>query len=115
MDIGSIMGIVGMFSDVNAKFDVQSVNPDNILTRLLSLPVTAWRYKDADLDGHASHIGPMAQDFHAAFGLGASDKQIAMVDANGVLLAAVQALHHQILEQRADILELRARLANLEE
>lgn len=115
MDMSSIMGIVGMFSDVDAKFDIQSINPEEILQRVLSLPVQSWRYKDPDLDHNAPHIGPMAQDFHAAFGLGASDKRIAMVDANGVLLAAVQALHHQILEQRADILELRARLANLEE
>jgi len=37
------------------------------------------------------HLGPVAQDFHAAFGLGADDKHIATVDADGVALAPSRA------------------------
>jgi molecular chaperone GrpE (heat shock protein) len=63
----------------------------------------------------------MAQDFHAAFGLGTDDKHIATVDADGVALAAIQALNQKVEEQRqelrrnqADITELRRELAELE-
>lgn len=107
MDIGSIMGIVGMFSDVNAKMDIQPIDPQDILRRVVELPVTTWRYKDTTLDEGSHHIGPMAQDFHKAFGFGGNDRMITAVDANGVLLAAIKALH-------AEVVELRARLAKLE-
>ena len=54
------------------------------------MPITSWAYKT---DCNTRHIGPMAQDFHKAFGLGGSDKSIATVDADGVALAAIQGLH----------------------
>jgi DNA-binding transcriptional MerR regulator len=38
----------------------------------------------------------MAQDFHAAFGLGTDDKHIATVDADGVALAAIQGLNEKV-------------------
>jgi molecular chaperone GrpE (heat shock protein) len=63
----------------------------------------------------------MGQDFHAAFGLGTDDKHIATVDADGVALAAIQALNQKVEEQRqelrrkqADITELRRDLAELD-
>jgi hypothetical protein len=48
----------------------------------------------------------VAQDFHAAFGLGSDDKFIATVDADGVALAAIQALHRQLEEKENDIRHL---------
>ena len=36
------------------------------------------------------HIGPMAQDFHAVFGVGADEKAIATLDESGVVLAAIR-------------------------
>ena len=66
-------------------------------------------------------MGPMAQDFHAAFGLGVSDKLIDTIDPDGVALAAIQGLHAlveekdaEIAENRAEIEELRERLERLE-
>jgi hypothetical protein len=52
-------------------------------------------------------MGPMAQDFREAFDLGASETTIAVVDAQGVTMAAVQALYRRVreLERRQDILE----------
>jgi TATA-binding protein-associated factor Taf7 len=57
--------------------------------------VTEWNYKD---EGAArKHIGPMAQDFHTAFGLnGADDKHISVVDEGGVALAAIQGLDQKV-------------------
>ncbi|MGW0024254.1 hypothetical protein [Rhodococcus sp. NPDC003383] len=70
--------------------------------RLSELPLSVWTY---GFD-HSSvrHLGPMAQDFAAAFGLGHSNRRIALVDANGVCMAAIQALYRRvvILEEALD-------------
>lgn len=59
-------------------------------------------------------MGPMAQDFQAAFDVGATDKAIFQVDADGVVLASVQALHGELEAVKAENAELRERLAKLE-
>ena len=63
-------------------------------TRLPTLPITEWRYRNET--SAARHIGPMAQDFRAAFGLGDSDTSIGLIDANGVALAAIQGLNAKL-------------------
>jgi len=66
-------------SDRNAKEAFTAINPRTVLEKVSALPITEWKYK-AEADG-SKHLGPMAQDFHAAFGLnGADDKHIATVD-----------------------------------
>ena len=67
------------------------------------------------------HIGPVAQDFHAAFGLGDSDRAIGTVDESGVALAAIQGLNQKLeatektmREKDAEIQALQARLERLE-
>lgn len=77
-----------------------------ILERLASLPVYGWRYRD-EPEG-VRHLGPMAQDFMAAFGLGDDDRRIMCVDANGVLVVAVQALVRRIAALEARIAALEA-------
>ena len=51
------------------------------------MSIARWNFKG---DANTTHLGPMAQDFHAVFGLGGDDKDIATVDADGVALAAIQ-------------------------
>ena len=80
-----------------------------VLQRLVSLPVYGWRYRD-EPEG-VRHLGPMAQEFMAAFGLGDDDRKIMCVDANGVLVVAVQALVRRIVELEARISALEARPA----
>jgi hypothetical protein len=53
----------------------------------------------------------MAQDFHAAFGLGTDERHIATVDADGVALAAIQGLNQKLEATRAENAELRQELA----
>lgn len=65
-----------------------------ILAAVRALPVSSWRYDHEE--GSPLHIGPMAQDFHAAFGLGGSDREIAVVDLCGVLMVAVQQLSYEV-------------------
>ncbi|MFE5884362.1 tail fiber domain-containing protein [Streptomyces hydrogenans] len=64
-----------------------------ILRLLDGLPVSEWRY---DWDPEALHIGPMAQDWRAAFGYGRRETAIDVVDAQGVLIAAVQELSRRV-------------------
>ena len=54
----------------------------DLLSRVARLPISKWSYKVED--GSVRHIGPMAQDFAAAFGLGSDDRSIGTVDADGV-------------------------------
>ena len=56
----------------------------------------------------------MAQDFAAAFNVGASDKFIFQVDADGVSLAAIQALDAKVDALEAENAQLRATLRELE-
>ncbi len=72
------------------------------------------RYRGSD-DPQVCHVGPTAQDFMAAFGLGASERHIGTVDADGVVLAAIQGLYQVVQEKDAKIEALEARLSMLEE
>ena len=102
-------------SDRNGKENITPIEPASILEKVLALPLTTWNYK---IDATTRHLGPMAQDFHAAFGVGPDDKHIATVDADGVALAAIQGLHQKLtreLEQRdAENALLKERLDRLE-
>lgn len=81
------------------------VSSNDVLERLAELPISVWSY---GFDHRTiRHLGPMAQDFAAAFGLGATDRRICAVDANGVALAAIQALHRRLVETEIALEELR--------
>lgn len=100
-------------SDRNAKEAFTPIQPRQVLAKVASLPITQWQYK-AETNG-AWHLGPMAQDFYAAFGLGESDKSIGSIDANGVGLAAIQGLSQLEQEKDLQIRQLQARTQELEQ
>ncbi len=90
-----------------------ALNGYEVLDEVLRLPVGTWRYLwDPP---HVRHLGPMAQDWHAAFGLGADNVTISATDTNGVALVCVQALHRHIDDLRTQITVLQDRIARLEE
>ena len=106
-------------SDRNAKENLAPVNSQAILEKVASVPIDTWNYKTQDKS--IRHIGPMAQDFYAAFNVGEDDKRISTVDADGVALAAIQGLYQEIRErdarieaQQKSIDELQKRLSALE-
>ena len=103
-------------SDRNAKEKFAAIDVGNILKRVADLPISTWNFKQ---DANTRHIGPMAQDFKAAFEVGTDEKHIATVDAEGVALAAIQGLNQkleQALQQKeAEIGELKHRNQLLEE
>jgi hypothetical protein len=91
-------------SDRAGKDDIAAVDGDDVLAKVAAMPMWTWRYKDEAES--IRHLGPMAQDFHAAFGLGDSDRHIASIDADGVALAAVQGLVRKIKAQEVRIASL---------
>jgi hypothetical protein len=113
-------------SDANAKENFRDVDGEELLWRLAGVPVREWNYRSQSAG--IRHIGPTAQDFRAAFGLGDFPLRINTIDASGVALGGVRALEartrglpertaaldteNQAL--RAEMAALRERLARLE-
>ena len=97
-------------SDRNLKTNIEPVDPTDTLQRVLSLPVSTWAFRD---EVNTRHVGPMAQDFRAAFGLGNDDKTIGPRDANGVALAAIQGLNQKLEEKNAALAKQVAELTAL--
>lgn len=84
----------------------EPVDGFEVLEKVAALPISTWNYK-AD-PPTVRHLGPMAQDFMAAFGLGDDDTVINMVDANGVVMVAIQALHRKVKALEAEVARLSA-------
>ncbi len=95
-----LAGVLTEGSDINSKTAITDIDAQEILSLVTALPVTKWEYKDAR--GEA-HIGPMAQDFYAAFGLGNSETGISTIDTSGVALAAIQALNEKLINQNKSL------------
>lgn len=93
-------------SDVNRKHRFEQISNEEILEKLRKLQVTRWSYKtEAE---NIRHIGPMAQDFYAAFGLGSDNRGIGTVDADGVALAGIKALEERTRNLAAELENLKA-------
>ena len=94
-----------------AKDKFKSVNPLDVLTKLVNIPIQSWVYTNSP---SVRHLGPVVQDFSAAFGLGEDDQHIATVDADGVALAGIQGLNQLIQEKDAKIKDLEKRMEVME-
>lgn len=99
-------------SDRNRKENFLALDGEDVLARLRGVPVTTWNYLSQDRS--IRHMGPMAQDLYAAFGLGENELMINSIDIDGVNLAAVQALTARTDALQAENAELRARIERLE-
>lgn len=95
------------------KQNIVLVQEQDVLQKVMSIPVSRWKYTGTE----EYHIGPMAQDFYAAFRVGLDDESISTIDPSGVALACVQALKKEndalkntvdILMKRLDALERNA-------
>ncbi|TAK61158.1 MAG: hypothetical protein EPO24_06000 [Bacteroidetes bacterium] len=91
-------------SDKNKKENFVPVDGRLLLERLASLPISIWNYKGEN--NNVKHIGPMAQDFRAAFGLGNDDRSISTIDPAGIALATIQELNKQNQSLQARVEEL---------
>jgi hypothetical protein len=88
-------------SDRDLKENLVIINSQVMLEKLVSVPVSEWNFKRQD----TRHIGPMAQDFYAAFGVGKDDKHLNPTDTAGVTIAAIQGLYQQVQDQNARMKE----------
>jgi len=108
----TINGTLAQGSDRNMKTAFEPVDAGAVLEQVTKLPVMKWAYTN---DASVRHLGPMAQDFHAAFGVGEDDKHIANIDEGGVALAAIQGLNQKLEQKETEITELKQRLEKLEQ
>lgn len=106
---------VMLTSDRNSKAGFEPVDTRDLLDKLVSLPITRWHYTN---DTATPHVGPVAQDFSSAFGVGSDDKHISVVDEGGVALAAIQGLNRKLEDElhrlNSENEELRAQNESLE-
>jgi hypothetical protein len=86
-------------SDVNSKQLFRDLDGETVLSKLAAIPIREWSYKAQD--AAIRHVGPTAQDFHAAFGLGEDPLGISTIDADGIALRAIQALEARTGKQIA--------------
>jgi hypothetical protein len=98
-------------SDRNLKRNFSAVSGISILEKIAAMPITTWNYRAQDES--IRHIGPMAQDFYAAFGVGEDDKHISTVDADGVALAAIKELYSRNRVLEAEVAELQRLVSEL--
>jgi len=102
-------------SDRNLKHLLRTEDGESVLEKIALMPIPSWTYKAQDTS--IRHLGPMAQDFYAAFGLGQSDLTITTSDISGINMLAIQALEtrtRDLDETRAELAQTRQRLASLE-
>jgi len=95
-------------SDRGLKANFAQVDRRQLLSRVLALPISTWNYKTQAES--IRHIGPMAQDFYAAFHIGEDDKHITTIDEGGVALAAIQGLYEIVKEKDEQIAVLQQQI-----
>ena len=109
---GAYLSIGGTWTNSSArasKTGFAAVNPLSILDKVVRMPITTWIYRNSQAEG--LHMGPVAEDFKASFGLAGDGKSIGTVDADGVALAAIQGLNQKLEVENA---ALKARLDAIE-
>jgi len=105
-------GAWSSLSDRNMKNDIVPLDDATVLAKVASLPVSEWSYNS---ERGVRHVGPMAQDFYAAFRVGEDDRHITSIDEDGVALAAIKALHAENASLHAENAALHAETASLKE
>ena len=101
-------------SDRNLKENLVPVAADDVLARLAKLPVYRWNYRSEP--DSLTHIGPTAQDFEAAFGLGGDGRSISTIDPSGIAMAAIQELNRRteaLNETKAEVARLKEQMEAL--
>ena len=104
-------GTVTGNSDQNNKENITPIDHHSILDKIANLPISEWQYRGEEV----RHIGPMAQDFYAAFQVGSGETSISMVDADGIALAAIKALKEENEALKTQLIELTKRIQALEQ
>ena len=83
------------------KENYLTVDGEDVLARVRALPITTWSMIGGDRS--VRHLGPVAEDFYHAFGLGIGETTIGLGDIDGVSLAGVKALEARTAALRAEV------------
>ncbi|MBK7145497.1 MAG: tail fiber domain-containing protein [Xanthomonadales bacterium] len=94
-------------SDRASKTGFEPIDASDVLTRVTQLPLSQWSYRN---EPSVRHLGPVAQDFRAAFGLGEDERTISTVDSAGVALAAIQGLNAKLEAEKAALADRLSRV-----
>lgn len=105
-------GTWAMLSDRAAKTKMAALDDAGVLAKVAALPVSEWSYTS---EPGVRHVGPMAQDFYAAFRVGEDDRHITSIDEDGVALSAIKALHAENRTLHAENRDLHAENEGLRE
>lgn len=95
--LGSVLGALGSvagFAFPSSKEIKTDKKPVDALGAVRKMPVEQWRYKDGHADG-GTHIGPYAEDFAKATGVG-DGKSIDAISAVGVTMGAIRQLADKV-------------------
>jgi hypothetical protein len=104
----------GVFNCTSSRFTKENffdVKGSDILSKLRAVPVTSWNYIDEGKT--VRHIGPMAEDFFAQFGLGTGNTSIGVQDLAGVSIAAVKELDTQLQQKNEEVKQLQDEVKQL--
>ncbi len=114
VDVNGTLTVNGTFNNLSSRTQkhlLPGMGLDAVLDAVSRLPLYTWAYKH---ENGVRHFGPLAEDFHARFGLGTDERHISPSDVAGVALAATQALTEVVASKEREISDLKARLGRLE-
>lgn len=111
-DIPGNSGVMSCASSRTLKEHFLAVGDEDVLARIRRTPVTTWSYIGEE--GNVRHMGPMAEDFYAAFGLGPNNTTIGHLDISGVTFAGVKALEERTAKLQQDVADRDRRISDLE-
>lgn len=111
VEVAAGSGSWSSVSDRAKKENFADIDPVMVLQKVAAMPIQTWNYKTQDPS--IRHIGPTAQDFRAAFGLGENDTTINTIDADGAALAAIKGLHALLQQQGETIEQLKKEIERL--
>ncbi|HSU15784.1 tail fiber domain-containing protein [Longimicrobium sp.] len=97
-------GVFSCSSSRTLKDHFGVVDGEELLERIRGVPVGTWSYIAEG--AQVRHMGPFAEDFRAAFGLGTDNRAIGLLDIDGVNFAAVKALEARTAELRVKAAEV---------
>lgn len=105
-------GAWSTLSDKSKKDNFRDLDGEEVLFKIAQIPVRSWNYKSQDPS--IRHIGPVAQDFYEAFGVGESNLRISTVDIDGVNMLAIKALEKRTRMLSQENEQLKEMIQNLQ-
>jgi len=110
-DLPAGSGTFSCSSSRAIKENFGAVSGEEVLARFRATPVSTWNYIAEGRQ--VRHLGPVAEDFAAGFGLGVGNTSIGMGDIDGVNFAGVKALEARTAELRQQLATRDAEVAKL--